>query len=222
MLDDSEQLSNITKIQPYLVKDIKRPKLRIETKVYSNLIKSYIFTRKLSFFKKQVIVFNTYKNNETYSEEFIKYCANFVQVLNTFIDKESKCGNMNYIKNMITQFDTLSIYSIPTLMYYIENLFSQNGQFHNRFKSAILYLEHIHSKELIDTIKINNLKMISQSTDTYVTPLATSSNVVLVQKDISTVHNFLDMCLYAPWMYVFYVYKFISFSLDQSIGKLEI
>ena len=156
MVDDSEKISNISKIQSYLVsKDIVRPKLFIDITVTNPDIKTYTFTRKLSFFRKQILVFNTYTDTEKYTNEFVKYCTNFVQFFNAFIDKEVACGNSSYIKNIIVQYNTLSLYSIPELMYYIESLFSQNGQFYSRFKSAIMYLEHIHSKKLIDSIKIN-------------------------------------------------------------------
>lgn len=207
-------ISNIPRVQKYLVRDdIIRPKLKTKTVKVSSQVKRTTITRGNFFERKQRFHFLWYSDYEKYSTGFLDLVENFVQFWTQFFTNETLHGNALEVNKIVQLFEYLNIFEVPKLMYYIESKFSSNICLYIRFRAMVYLLNHTVDPIIRSQVKYAYLKDLCNVSGSFITPLDNlDTTFVSVIENPNKAHEVLDMYIYSPWMYLFYIYRFARYS----------
>lgn len=200
---NAEIISDNPAVAKYVVRPSSRPKIVIVSEKNEVTI-----TRSVGLFRKQVFKFPKFLDHGV--DELATVFSRFYY---KFITREAEINNTQALKDLLHLFEDFNIFTLPSLVRYIQKVMTADGHMYVRFMTMISNMESLVDPKVKSYINWCYLKGIINFTTKFNIPTNENrQNHVESIVDREPIHEFLDMMILIPWSYLFYVYKFNKYS----------
>ena len=193
----------------YIIPLENRMPVKVEVTQGGGSVSIYKFTRGYRFRKKQSMVFRV----ENDHDKFFRNYSVLELLLNSFLKRDmeysSEIGESDNIATLYSDiFTKINIDCLPEMMYYINDLMTMYVMRWMRFKRLFAAIDLNVDPITVDTVKYKFFQyLISVNDMITIGEEADGSAYIERLTSAPSIHKVMDLFIYMPHCYLFYVYK---------------
>lgn len=190
-------LTNITPVSLSVQADKRAPR------------KVITLTRGKWFRKKQQLSFTVCTDHTEYIVglgELEKIISVF---LKKFVEHEKTLSDIGFEK-FTNAFNTYNLDTLPETMYYVHNQFTSDVLMWTRFKKLFAIIDLSIDPVIVDTVKWKFFRYLLDQRRTTIIDEHPTEGMIKIRKPPSELHKLMDLMLYLPYGYLFYIHKHIN------------
>lgn len=196
---------NISKIS---VQSKKTPKFDIIT-----------FTRG-KWSNKQKITFKVLTNHVEYLQGLLELELTFKTFLDTFEREERIYSDVGFEVYRST-FQTRALDTLPENMYHIHSIFTKNVSMWLRFKRLFAIIDVFIDPLVISTLKFKMFQYLQHQRRTIISINEVNNHSLITTLPDSEVHKLLDLFVFLPYGYLFFLFKHLNMTNGMQLSLLE-